>query len=125
MGLNAARLTWLHHDIASPLPENLPPADIWIDRAVLHFLLEEAEIKGYFANLHAVVRPGGSALLAEFPPTGAARCAGLDLQRYSLEEITERLGGEFELVKHEDYTYINPFGEPRPYIYALYRKNAG
>ncbi|NOY14524.1 MAG: class I SAM-dependent methyltransferase, partial [Deltaproteobacteria bacterium] len=34
------RLTWLHHDISKPLPDGIPPADVWIDRAVLHFLLE-------------------------------------------------------------------------------------
>jgi hypothetical protein len=32
------------------------------------------------------------------------------------------MGPEFKLVKHEDYTFINPFGDPRPYIYALYKK---
>jgi hypothetical protein len=61
-------------------------------------------------------------LLAEFSTTGASKCAGLEIHRYSVEEMTERMGKEFELVKHEHYTFINPFGEPRPYIYALYRK---
>jgi EEF1A lysine methyltransferase 2 len=116
------RLLWLHHDISKPLPAGLPPADIWVDRAVLHFLLEEADIQGYFANLRSAVRVGGYALLAEFSTAGASRCAGLDLHRYSSEEMCERMGAGFELVKQEDYTYINPFGDPRPYLYALYRK---
>jgi len=112
---------WLHHDIAKPLPGTTFQADIWVDRAVLHFLLEEADIRGYFANLHAVIRQGGYALLAEFSTAGAPKCAGLDLHRYSIEEMTERMGTNFELVKHENYTYINPWGDPRPYVYALYR----
>ncbi len=125
IGMNKDRLTWLHHDISKPLPSGIPQADIWIDRAVLHFLLEESDIQGYFANLHSAIHPGGYALLAEFSTTGAPKCAGLELHRYSVEEMTERMGAEFELVKHEDYTFINPFGDPRPYIYALYRKNNG
>ncbi|WP_045216294.1 methyltransferase domain-containing protein [Desulfonatronovibrio magnus] len=117
------KLIWLQHDISKPLPENCPNADIWIDRAVLHFLLEEADIQGYFANLKAIVRSGGYALLAQFSTKGARKCAGLDIHCYSIQEMTKRMGPEFELLKHEYYTYINPFGAPRPYIYALYKKS--
>ena len=117
------RLTWLHHDISKPFPDDIPPVDIWIDRAVLHFLLEETDIQGYFANLHSVISQGGYALLAEFSTKGAPKCAGLELHRYSIEEMTGRMGSEFELVKHEEYTYMNPFGEARPYIYTLYKKH--
>ncbi|MBF0205152.1 MAG: class I SAM-dependent methyltransferase [Desulfamplus sp.] len=119
------RLTWHHHDISKPLPDATPQADIWIDRAVLHFLLEEADIEGYFANLNSMTRSGGYALLAEFSTTGATKCAGLELHRYSVEEMTDRLGNDFKLIKFENYTYMNPVGDPRPYLYALYRKHNG
>ncbi len=119
------RLIMLHHDISKPLPEDTPHVDIWIDRAVLHFLLDEDEIRGYFANLQSCVVPGGYALLAEFSTSGAPKCAGLDLHRYSIDEMTRRIGSEFDLVMHENYTYLNPFGDPRPYIYALYKKHGG
>ena len=115
-------VTWLHHDISKPIPDGHPQVDIWIDRAVLHFLLDEAEIEGYFRNLRSLLRQGGFALLAEFSTTGAPKCAGLGLHRYSVEELTERLGDRFDLIKHEDYTFINPFGDPRPYVYALYKR---
>ncbi len=115
-------LTWLHLDISKPLPDEVPQAYIWIDRAVLHFLLDETDIQGYFTNLDATIAPGGYVLLAEFSTKGVPKCAGLELHRYSVEEMTERIGAGFKLVKHEDYTYINPAGDPRPYIYALYRK---
>ncbi len=119
----SSKLTWLHHDISKPLPEGTPLADIWIDRAVLHFLLQEADIQGYFANMQSVIKPEGYALLAEFSTMGARKCAGLELHRYSIEEMTRRMGSGFELVNQEDYTYINPAGDPRPYIYALYQKH--
>jgi len=38
-----SKLTWLHHDISKELPEGITRADIWIDRAVLHFLLKEGK----------------------------------------------------------------------------------
>lgn len=119
------RLTWLHHDISKPLPDGLPLVDIWIDRAVLHFLLNEEDIKGYFVNLHSSLRNGGYALLAEFSSEGAPKCAGLQLHRYSIDELNMRVGPNFQLVEHEDYVFINPYGDARPYIYSLYRKGLG
>ncbi len=117
------RLSWLHHDISKPLPDDTPQVDIWLDRAVLHFLIKEVDIGGYFANLHSAIRQGGYVLLAEFSTSGAPKCAGLELHRYSVEEMTQRMGKGFELIQHEEYTYINPTGGQRPYIYSLYRKN--
>ena len=114
-------IRWLCQDISKALPEELGDIDIWIDRAVLHFLVDEASVEAYFRNVHAVVKPGGYALFAEFSKTGAAKCAGLDVRRYSLEELKNQLP-EFEVVASDEYTYINPHGDPRPYIYALFKR---
>ena len=116
---------WVHHDMALRLTTNLPMVDWWIDRAVLHFLLEEEQISGYFDNLKKLLRPGGRVLFAEFSPDGAPKCAGLSVHRYSSDELSERLGPDFVLGKAEPHVYTNPFGEPRPYIYALYRRVGG
>lgn len=116
------RVTWLHADIAKPLPDTVPQIDIWVDRAVLHFLLDERDIDGYFENVHSLVKSGGYVLLAEFSTNSVAKCAGLDLHLYSVEEMVERMGGGFDCVQHEEYTYTTPFGAPRPFIYALFRR---
>jgi len=115
-------IEWICQDIAEPLPSDISEADIWIDRAVLHFLTDESAIQGYFRNLNTVLSPDGHALFAEFSTYGAEKCAGLTLHRYSVEELTERLGSSFELVASFEHTYFNPNGDPRPYIYALYKK---
>ena len=61
-------------------------------------------------------------MFAEFSKTGAPKCAGLTLHRYSIEELSGNLDPSFKLVSDFEYTYINPFGDPRPYIYALYKR---
>ena len=122
LGAAGAEAIWLRHDVSKPLPEGLPMVDLWIDRAVLHFLLTEDAIEGYFANLRSLLRPGGHVLLAEFSESGAVRCAGLDVHRYSLDEMASRLGLEFTLVKAEESTFVNPAGAPRPYLHALFRR---
>ena len=115
-------IDWLCQDIAQPVQGTIPDVDIWIDRAVLHFLTDEDDIEGYFENIKSTLKAGGHAMFAEFSRTGAPKCAGLILHRYSIEELSERLGSSFKLVSHFDYTYINPYGDPRPYIYALYKR---
>lgn len=118
-------IVWLCQDISRPLQAVLPAVGVWIDRAVLHFLTEEADMAGYFGNLRAALKAGGYALFAEFASNGAEKCAGLPVHRYSVGELTRRLGPGFSLVAQFDCTYINPWGAPRPYLYALYKKEEG
>jgi len=116
------KIHWLCQDISQPVKSVIPDVGIWIDRAVLHFLTDKADVKGYFKNLKSILKPGGYALFAEFSKTGAEKCAGLQVHRYSVEELAKRLGPSFRLVSHFDYTYVNRYGEPRPYVYALFKK---
>ena len=116
---------WLCKDISQPVPVDVPAADIWIDRAVLHFLTDKDTIEGYFKNLKDVLRVGGHAVFAEFSEHGAPKCAGLTLHRYAVGELSERLGESFDLVSQFDHTYLNPNGDPRPYIYTMYRRIDG
>ncbi|MDH5592760.1 MAG: class I SAM-dependent methyltransferase, partial [Gammaproteobacteria bacterium] len=70
-------ITYLCQDIAQPLNNLITQiVDVWIDRAVLHFLLDESDIEGYFDNVKSTLKIGGYAIFAEFSETGATRCAG-------------------------------------------------
>jgi SAM-dependent methyltransferase len=120
----SSKVIWLCQDISKPIPNEVPKVDIWIDRAVLHFLTDNNDIIGYFSNLKTLLKTKGYAVFAEFSKEGAEKCAGLVLHRYSVEEILDYLGKSFSLIAHFNYTYINPNGEPRPYIYALYKRES-
>jgi len=120
--LQDENVCFLCQDIASEIDINVPKVDIWIDRAVLHFLTEDRDIKGYFKNLKSKLKDGGYVMFAEFSKTGATSCAGLPVKQYSLEEFEYELGSSFSLVSSFEHLYINPNGDKRPYIYALYIK---
>lgn len=124
LGEGAEGVEWICQNIAEPLKAEVPMVDIWIDRAVLHFLTDAHDIDGYFDNVKSKLKVGGHALFAEFPPHGAPKCAGLELHRYSLEELSGRLGDGFKLIDHFDHTFMNPSGDPRPYLYALFRRTS-
>ncbi|MEC9413067.1 MAG: methyltransferase type 12 [Pseudomonadota bacterium] len=115
-------IEFYNQTISTPLTDLTNRIDIWLDRAVLHFLTDEYEQNGYLNNLNADLKVGGYALFAEFASHGAEKCAGLKIKRYSLESLTDFLGKQFELVDHLEHTYINPDGSPRPYLYALYKR---
>jgi SAM-dependent methyltransferase len=98
--------------------------DLWNDRAVLHFFLKEEEITAYFNLLKKVLKPNGFVIIAVFSKNGAEKCCGLPLKRYDLEMLEYELGTDFEHKKSFNYTFVNPFGSEKPYIYALFqRKN--
>jgi cyclopropane fatty-acyl-phospholipid synthase-like methyltransferase len=101
---------------------NLKNIDLWVDRAVLHFFLKEEEQKAYFKLIDNVMATNGFVLIAVFSLDGAEKCCGLDLQRYNLEMLQQGLGKAFKLIETFNFTYINPFGDKRPYIYTLFQK---
>ena len=122
LGNKAKGVKWLCQDVSAPLPSSVPAIDIWIDRAVLHFITDAQGIRQYFDNIKSQLKVGGHVLLAQFSLDGAKKCAGLKVHKYSLDELSESLGDSFEVVSHFDYDYINPHGDPRPYIYVLYKR---
>ncbi|MDO9039121.1 MAG: class I SAM-dependent methyltransferase [Lutibacter sp.] len=96
--------------------------DLWHDRAVLHFFTKEKNQKTYFDLLKSVLKPKGFVILAEFNLEGAKKCSGLDVFNYNEEMLQERLGNDFELLKSFNYTYTQPSGNTREYVYTLFQK---
>jgi hypothetical protein len=116
-------LTCIKDDLTNPKKLNeLKNVNLWIDRAVLHFFLTEDEQKSYFNLIQKIVSKNGYVLIAVFSLDGAQKCCGLDLKRYNLEMLQNNLGTSFKLIKTFNYTFINPFGGERPYIYTLFQR---
>jgi SAM-dependent methyltransferase len=110
-------------DLTQPkILNTLSNVDLWIDRAVLHFFLKEEEQNTYFNLIHQIVSKNGFVLIAVFSEDGAPKCCGLDLQRYNLKMLETKLGPNFKLISSFNYTFINPFGGERPYIYTLFQR---
>jgi hypothetical protein len=110
-------------DLGAPVAmQEEGPFDLWIDRAVLHFLTEEQARQNYFALLKEKTNKGACVLLAQFKKGGAKKCSGLEVCQYDLNMYNQYIGKDFLLLESFDYTFINPNGDARPYIYALYQK---
>ncbi len=118
-----ARVEFVRDDITQPETVlHLPPVDLWHDRAVLHFLVEETDRQVYRTVLRRLVKRGGYVCLATFSLEGARKCSGLPVQRYNHRTLADFLGQDFQLMEWFPYTYHQPSGSLRPYIYALFRR---
>ncbi|MDH5474592.1 MAG: class I SAM-dependent methyltransferase [Cyclobacteriaceae bacterium] len=109
-------------DLTQPtVLKKIPPVDLWVDRAVLHFFIEKKDQATYFELLNTCIPQGGFVLLAEFSLTSATTCSGLPVHRYSEKMLAEKLVN-FELIESFEHTYTMPSGAERPYIYTLFKK---
>jgi len=125
LGKQNNQIEWIIDDLSCPEKLlKLQSIDLWHDRAVLHFFTEDDDQNTYFQLLKKLLKPGGFVVLATFNPTGATKCSGLPVFRYSNEMFQERLGNEFNLIETSDYTYTMPSGDTREYVYSLFRRNA-
>jgi ubiquinone/menaquinone biosynthesis C-methylase UbiE len=121
LGAKAATVNWLVGDITNvPLPANA--FDIWHDRAVFHFLTEEADRRAYVAQVMRSVRPNGHIIIATFAEDGPEKCSGLPVMRYSPEALHQEFGRGFQLVSQDKETHHTPFGTDQQFIYCYCRK---
>jgi 2-polyprenyl-3-methyl-5-hydroxy-6-metoxy-1,4-benzoquinol methylase len=123
LGEDAARVTWLEADV---LETALPASafDVWHDRAVFHFLTESADRKRYVEQVRTSVRLGGYVMVATFAPDGPTKCSGLDVARYTPQELHGQFGADFQLLESAREDHHTPAGSIQPFIYCLCRVNA-
>ena len=120
LGEDAGRVRWLVADITGV---ELPPAayDFWHDRAVFHFLVEEADRRRYVAAARRAVKPGGHVLLATFAPEGPSKCSGLDVVRYDADQLGAQLGPGFVELGRATELHETPWGAGQPFVYVYGR----
>lgn len=116
---------WLVDDLTDPDElQSLEKIDLWHDRAVLHFFQDNVSQDAYFNLLRKLVSPGGHVIIAAFNLKGAPKCSGLPVFRYNAPMLQEKLGEEFQLKEAFDYTYAQPSGDSREYVYTLFQRKS-
>lgn len=123
LGARAEGVEWRVGDVTTPL---LPPqsVDLWHDRAVFHFLTDEARRAAYIEQVTRCVKPGGYVLISTFALDGPERCSGLPVRRYDVEGIRAALGDGFEGLDEAHELHVAPWGGQQSFVYNLSQRDA-
>jgi SAM-dependent methyltransferase len=98
--------------------------DLWHDRAVFHFLVEESDRRAYVEALARALKPGGYAVVASFALDGPERCSGLPVARYDGETLAITLGPRFERLETRLHAHKTPAGAEQRFQFSLFRRGA-
>lgn len=120
LGAAADRIAWIVADITAWQPDR--KWAVWHDRAVFHFLTEDAAQLAYIDALVQATEPGATVIIATFALDGPERCSGLPVQRYSSESLAARLGVSFRLIGQHRETHRTPWGSEQNFQYAVLRR---
>ena len=117
LGAQSAQVHWVVGDICQIA--ELPPCDVWHDRAVFHFLMEANDRRKYVDLVARTVR-GGHVIIGTFAIDGPLKCSGLDVCRYDAAALSRELGPRFKLVWEMSYTHLTPTGKPQQFFLGLF-----
>ncbi len=96
--------------------------DLWHDRAVFDFLVDDDDRQGYLRALNRGLRVGGRVILAPFALSGPDHCSGLPVRRYSPQTLRAALGRHFELLDAKSETHVTPGGASQDFTWCLFQK---
>jgi SAM-dependent methyltransferase len=121
LGDAAETVSWVEADVTTDPP--LPETDLWHDRAVFHFLTDEADRRAYAGLAANTVRPGGTLVIAAFSLDGPQECSGLPVQRYGESELAAAFAPAFALVESDRERHATPAGAIQDFTYAVFRRS--
>lgn len=118
----ARRAHWLVGDVTRFAPARRYA--LWHDRAVFHFLIDQAARTAYLDTLRRTLAPGGTVVVATFAADGPARCSGLEVARYDADALCSQFGDEFERMAAARDTHVTPWGSQQAFTYLRLRRHA-
>jgi Methyltransferase domain len=115
----AAAVSWLHQDVLDWRPTRR--YGLWHDRAVFHFLVDEADRTRYLEVLGRAIEKGGGVVLATFADDGPEYCSGLPVARYDADDLVRSLGDDFVVTTTRRELHLTPTGAVQPFTWVAGR----
>lgn len=105
---------WLHQDVLTWEPDRT--YELWHDRAVFHFLVDEEQHRRYLEILSSAIGPEGHVIIGTFASDGPPQCSNLPVRRYAANELMDLLSG-FEMIATRSETHVTPAGKVQPFTW--------
>jgi SAM-dependent methyltransferase len=116
LGERAAAVHWLVGDVTQ-VELARGGYDLWHDRAVFHFLRDEADRRRYVAAVERALKPGGHLVVATFGPQGPTRCSGLEVASYDPDQLHAQFGDAFHRLDSATELHATPSGATQQFVY--------
>ena len=119
---DAPAVTWLVQDVLAWTPPR--QWDVWHDRLLLHFLLNDEQRAAYRSVLRRALGPGGAVVVCTFAEDGPEQCSALPVRRHSLGDLASFLGTDLEVVEARRTVHTTPGGGEQPHNWIAGRTKA-
>ena len=96
--------------------------DIWHDRAVFHFITNPEGIEKYISLCNKYINSQGILIIGTFAEDGPLKCSGLEIKRYSVDQISGLFKETFELVESFKMLHKTPFDTEQSFLFCVLRK---
>ena len=96
--------------------------DIWHDRAVFHFITNPEGIEKYISLCNKYINNQGILIIGTFAEDGPLKCSGLEIKRYSVDQISGLFKETFELVESFKILHKTPFDTEQSFTFCVLRK---
>ena len=96
--------------------------DIWHDRAVFHFITDKKEINRYLKICNKQINKGGILIIGTFAEDGPLKCSGLEIKRYSINNLKELFKENFEFIEGFKKLHITPFDTQQSFTFCVFKK---
>ncbi len=96
--------------------------DIWHDRAVFHFITNPEGIEKYISLCNKYINKQGILIIGTFAEDGPLKCSGLEIKRYSVDQISDLFEESFELVESFKMIHKTPFNTEQSFSFCVLRK---
>jgi hypothetical protein len=116
LGSLASSVTWVQADVLAWTPPRT--FGLWHDRAVLHFLLDDADRARYGQVLRAATAPGSVVVIGGFGPTGPEMCAGLPVRRQNVDDFEALFRSDFTIERTFEQSHMRPDKDTQDYLWV-------
>ena len=111
-------VNWVEADILEWRPSG--QWNVWHDRAVLHFLVDDAHRSDYVDTLRRSLIPGGAFVIGTFAEDGPTTCSGLPVWRQTGEDLVGLLG-DVEILEQRRQIHRTPDDAEQPFTWIAGR----
>jgi len=79
-------------------------------------------VKSYLSKLNTSLKSGGYFILSTFSENGPDTCSGINIRKYSSDDMKKLFEKDFEIVRLENLDHETPWNTLQNFTFGLFRK---